>query len=82
LELLFSAIWDGSPENVPIAGWDVLSAAYIVQNDDDFVAWFSSGKVDMSCVNGSGYIAWKYVGSGNQAFDGTYELDEIEIESD
>jgi hypothetical protein len=82
LESLFSSNWDGIPENIPFATWDVLSAAYIAQNDDDFVAWFSSGKVDLSCITGSGYIAWKYVGSGEQGFDGTYELDEIEIDAD
>jgi len=81
LEVLFSNDWDGISNNIVSATWNLLSAAYIVQNDDNFVNWFSSGNVDMSCISGSGYIAWKYIGRGDTPFDGTYELDEIKIES-
>lgn len=81
LELLYSPDWDGTIENVINSRWDILSIAYIVQDNDNFVAWFSSGNVDLDCIQGTGYIAWKYVGSGDPNFDGTYELDEIEIES-
>lgn len=81
LELFFSNDWDGSEEHIASTTWDVLSAAYIVQDDDFFGDWLTSGNVDLSCINGSGYIAWKYVGSGDEAFDGTYELDEIEVHS-
>lgn len=81
LELLFSNDWDGLIENVVNARWDVLSSAYIVQDNDNFASWFSSGNVDLDCIQGTGYIAWKYVGRSNPDFDGTYELDEIEIES-
>lgn len=81
LELLFSSDWDGVPENIPSANWSILPAAFIVGDDDFFGDWFESGNVDLSCISGTGYIAWKYVGSGEEDFDGTYELDEIEIES-
>lgn len=81
LELLFSNNWDGNINSISLATWGLLSAAYIVQNDDNFSFWFSSGYVDLSCVTGIGHIAWRYTGSGNPAFDGTYELDEIEIRS-
>ncbi|MEL6810472.1 MAG: DUF5689 domain-containing protein [Bacteroidota bacterium] len=81
LELLFSADWDGNPDNITTATWDILPAAYIVQDDDFFGDWFDSGTVDLSCISGTGHIAWKYVGSGDSDFDGTYELDEIEIRS-
>jgi hypothetical protein len=81
LELLFSNNWDGNLNSISMTSWSLLSAAYIVQNDDNFSFWFSSGYVDLSCITGTGYIAWKYTGSGNPAFDGTYELDEIEIRS-
>lgn len=79
LELLFSSDWDGTPETIPSATWDVLPAATIVQDDDFFGDWIESGIVDLSCVEGSGYIAFKYSGSGESDFDGTYELDEIQI---
>lgn len=82
LEVLFSADWDGDPETIANATWDLLAVAIIVDDDDFFGDWISSGLVDLSCVKGTGHIAWKYIGSGEEGFDGTYELDEIEIRSE
>lgn len=79
LELLISTDWDGNEANIASATWNLLPAAYIVMDDDFFGDWLDSGNVDLSCVNGSGYIAWKYAGSGDETADGTYELDEIVI---
>ncbi len=79
LELLFSSDWDGNPANIPSATWDVLSAAEIVSDDDFFGDWIDSETVDLSCVESAGYIAFRYVGRGDSNFDGTYELDEIEV---
>ncbi|WP_299214361.1 DUF5689 domain-containing protein [uncultured Dokdonia sp.] len=79
LELLFSSDWDGVPANIPTATWEAIPAGIIVSDSDDFAAWFDSGIVDLSCIDGSGYIAFKYVGSGDANSDGTYELDEIQI---
>lgn len=79
LELLFSSDWDGTPENIPTATWDVLPAAVLVQDDDFFGDWISSGIVDLSCIEGAGYIGFRYIGNGDADFDGTYELDEIQI---
>ena len=79
LELLFSSDWDGTPENIPTASWDVLPAAVLVQDDDFFGDWIPSGIVDLSCIEGAGYIGFRYIGSGDSDFDGTYELDEIQI---
>ena len=79
LELLFSTDWDGTEANITNATWGVLPAAYIVRDSDSFRTWFSSGNVDLSCATGTMYIAFKYTGSGNANFDGTYELDEINI---
>ncbi len=82
LELFISTDWDGNPDNIISATWDILSAAYITQDSDAFGNWFPSGNVDLDCIEGSAYIALKYVGSGDEAFDGTYEFDEIVINSD
>lgn len=82
LEILISTDWDGVPENIPSATWNLLSAAYITQDSDPFGNWYPSGNVDLSCIEGSGYIAWKYMGSGEEGFDGTYEFDEIIVNSD
>jgi len=82
LELLFSPDWDGTEVNITSATWGVLPAAYIVQDSDFFGAWFDSEIVDLSCGTGTIHIAFKYTGSGVAAFDGTYELDDISIDSE
>ncbi len=79
LDILFSSDWDGVPANIPNATWDVLPSATVVDDADFFGDWISSGIVDLSCVETTGYIAFRYIGSGDADFDGTYELDEIEI---
>lgn len=80
LELLFSNDWDGTEANIISATWGVLPAAYLVQDSDFFGAWFDSGNVDLSCGSGTIHIAFKYTGSGQATFDGTFELDEISID--
>ena len=82
LELLFSSDWNGDPGLITQATWALLSDGLIVSNDDFFGDWIFSGIIDLSCVSGSGHIAWRYTGSGDAGSDGTYELDEIEIKSD
>ncbi len=80
LELLFSTDWDGTEAGVSTANWGILPAANIVSDDEYYQNWISSGIVDLSCAEGTNFhIAFKYTGSGNSDFDGTYELDEIEI---
>ena len=81
MEVLFSSDWDGTPENITSASWDLLADATIVQNSDPFPDWIFSGIVDLSCVENNGYFAFKYIGSGAAGSDGTYELDDIIISS-
>ncbi|CAH8284358.1 hypothetical protein EV196_101325 [Mariniflexile fucanivorans] len=80
LEILYSLNWDGTQANIKMATWGVLSAAYVVKDTDSFVPWFNSGNVDLTCATGTMYIAFKYTGSGQEAFDGVYELDEVSID--
>jgi hypothetical protein len=81
LELLFSSDWDGTPENINNAEWlGNIPQATIVSDNDFFGDWIDSGIVDLSCGQGKIYIAFKYLGSGqDDDADGTYELDEINI---
>jgi hypothetical protein len=79
LEVLISTNWDGTEENFLQAKWEVLSAAYIAQNSDFFGDWISSGQVDLSCIEGKGYIGFKYTGSDSPYYNGIYELDDILI---
>ena len=81
LELLFSSDWDGNPNNITTATWDLVPAAYIVQDSDFYGDWFDSGNVSLDCITGTGYLALKYTGSGDADFDGSYEFDEIVINS-
>ncbi len=79
LEILYSSDWDGTPENIASATWGIIPAAKIVPDEFFYGDWYDSGIVDLSCAEGSIYIAFKYTGNGNADFDGTYELDNIEI---
>lgn len=80
LELLFSTDWDGTEAGISSANWGIIPSANIVSDDEFYQNWVSSGIVDLSCAEGENfYIAFKYTGSGNLDFDGTYELDNIEI---
>ncbi len=79
LQVLYSVDWDGTEEGVSTADWASILDAEIVQDDQFFADWVSSGLVDMSCFEGDGYIAFRYIGSGGEANDGTYELDDILI---
>ena len=81
LVLLFSSDWDGNPDTIATSAWDSLPAAYIVQDDDFYGDWYPSGNVSLDCINGKGYIGFKYTGNGKEDFDGTYELDEIIVNS-
>jgi Family of unknown function (DUF5689) len=81
LRVLIATDWDGNENTIPNATWIELGSVTIVNDTDPFTEWVSSGNVNLSCVVGTAHIAWKYIGSGNGNFDGTYELDEIEIKS-
>ncbi|WP_298556629.1 DUF5689 domain-containing protein [uncultured Algibacter sp.] len=80
MEVLYSLDWDGEEANITSATWGVLSAAYVVKDSDSFAPWFSSGNVDLSCISGTMHIAFKFTGSGQDTFDGIYELDEISVD--
>lgn len=80
LEILYSLDWDGDEANINTATWGTISDAYVVKDTDSFVPWFNSGAVDLSCENGTMYIAFKFTGSGENTFDGIYELDEISVD--
>ena len=81
LVVLYATNWDGIPENIPLANWKPITEATIVADSDFFGDWIPSGNIDLSCVEGTAHIAFKYVGKDQEGFDGTYELDEIVINS-
>ncbi|MFT5627063.1 MAG: hypothetical protein ACI92X_000288 [Dokdonia sp.] len=82
MEVLFTNDWDGTEAGITSATWGILSDAYVAQDSDFFGDWFESGNVDLSCGSGQIHIAFKYSGSGEADFDGTYELDFVSIDSE
>ena len=81
MEILFSNDWDGTQTGITSASWGLVSEAYVAQNSDFFGDWLPSNNVDLSCGSGQIYIAFKYIGSGESDFDGTYELDFVSIDA-
>ena len=81
LEVLVSNTWDGTSTDVNSFEWATLDSVRIANPRDPFRDYIPSGIIDLSCVEGRAYVAWRYTGSGDTGFDGTYELDEIEIKS-
>ena len=79
--VLFSENWDGNTANIGAATWGALVDASVVSDEEFFGNWVSSGDVSLDCESGTIHIAFVYTGSGDSDFDGTYELDEIKIQS-
>lgn len=80
LQVLISTDWDGNTNTITEANWSQITSGEIVADSDFFRDVIDSGVVDLSCIEGTGYIAFKYIGSGeNSSEDGTFELDDIRI---
>ncbi len=82
LEVLASTDWDGDPTTVTTATWQLLSDAYIVKNSDFYGDWPGSGLIGLGCLSGTIHIAFRYTGSGQENFDGVYEIDNVSITAD
>ncbi|MGJ8745242.1 DUF5689 domain-containing protein [Polaribacter sp.] len=78
LEVLISTDWDGTTANIGSATWSSLPAN-IVSDSADFNLFYHSSYIDLSNYSGNAYIAFKYTGSGDEDFDGTFQLDNIII---
>jgi hypothetical protein len=78
LEVLISENWDGEAATITATNWVALPAR-IASNNDDFNRFKNSTFINVSGYSGTAYIAFKYTGTGNEDFDGTYELDNITI---
>jgi hypothetical protein len=78
LEALISENWDGTTATITTANWVSLPAR-IASNNDDYASFINSTFINLSSYSGIVYIAFKYAGTGNENFDGTYELDNIII---
>lgn len=81
MNVVFSSDWDGDIENISSSTWSPIVDVTIVADNEFFGNWVSSGDVSLGCESGTIRIAFVYTGSGEDEFDGTYELDEIKIQS-
>jgi len=78
LDVFISTDFDGNKDHIKQATWTRLPAK-IVSDGIPFKKWVHSTYIDISSYSGTAYIAFKYTGTGNIYFDGTYELDQIII---
>ena len=78
LEVLISSNWNGELTSISSATWEILPAI-IAKDSDSYEQWIHSSYVSLAAYTGTIYIAFKYIGNGNEAFDGTFELDTIQI---
>ena len=78
LELLISTDWDGTEATIESSSWNALNAN-IVSDGVFYQNWVDSGLVDLSLFSGNAYVAFKYIGSGQSSFDGTYEIDDFKV---
>jgi len=81
LEVFISTDWNENTADILSSNWTVLPAT-IVLDSELFSNWVHSSYVDLSEFSGNAHIGFKYTGSGNTAFDGTYELDNIKVISE
>jgi hypothetical protein len=78
LEVLISSDWNGTEATITSATWEKLPGR-IASNNSNFRDFTNSTYISLSNYTGTVYIAFKYIGSGDEAFDGTYELDNLII---
>ena len=76
LEALVSSDWDGQVETIQSATWLPLLAR-IATEEDDAQIFVDSGDLSLNFYGNALYFAFKYVGSGKTAQDGTFELDDF-----
>jgi hypothetical protein len=75
LEVFVSTDFDGS--DVLAANWDKINVT-IPGQDVSWYAFQDVGLVDVSSYSGNLYVAFKYVGSGNDtSIDGGYFVDDV-----
>ncbi len=78
LKVLISTDWDGVTDHIATATWEELPAR-VAHDKESFENWVRSGDINLSSYNGTAYIGFKYIGSGDEENDGTYEIDNIKL---
>lgn len=82
MQIVYSSDWDGTDAGITAATWEAVADPTIVADNVNFRNWVFSGHASLDCLTGSGYLAFKYQGSGDTGLDGTYEIDNVSITSE
>ena len=77
-QLLYSNDFDGTTATITSATWKELSFIKATSENDNY-EFVESGDIDLSSISGSGYIAFKYTGSGDSGEDDSYAIDRLLI---
>ena len=75
LSVLISTDFDGN--DISTATWAPLNATLATFSDPEH-AWISSGDIDLSVYSGTAYVAFKYVGNGNDQTT-SFRIDNVMI---
>lgn len=76
--VLISTDFNGS--NVAGATWNSLAAQLPTSSTTNY-DWVNSGEVDLSAYSGTGYIAFKYTGSGPGGQTTTFIIDDVVVKN-
>jgi len=79
LSILISSDFDGT--DVESASWDDVTSGFSIPElpTDTYGSFTSAGKLDISSYSGTIYIAFKYVGDGENSQTTTYQIDNIKV---
>jgi len=80
LTVWYSTNYDGSGTSAAInaATWTQFNVPLNVQDTSYATNFYSSGNIDLSGINGTVYVAFRYVGSST-GITTTYQVDNIEV---
>ena len=73
---MVSSDWDRQAETIKSAIW-LPVLARIATKDDDAQIFVDSGELNLNFYENNLYFAFKYLGSGKTAQDGTFILDDF-----
>ena len=73
---MVSSDWDGQAETIESAIWLPVLARIAIK-DDDAQIFVDSGELNLNFYENNFYFAFKYVGSGKIAQDGTFKFDDF-----
>tara|TARA_B110000046_G_scaffold44503_1_gene49490 strand:- start:407 stop:652 length:246 start_codon:yes stop_codon:yes gene_type:complete len=76
LETFVSCDWHKQNQTIKSAIWLPLLAR-IATEDDDAQIFVDSRDLNLNFYGNASYFAFKYLGSGKTAQDGTFELDHL-----